>query len=59
MRLLHISHIAAFFVHFGEVRISHIFRINWHFDSNFNIICVSIIQFWLGGRKGIRPGVLA
>ena len=55
MRLLHISHIAAFFVHFGEVCISHVFRINWHFDNNYNIICVSITQFWLRGRKGIRP----
>jgi len=36
MRLLRISHIAAFFAHFSKVHILHIFsHINWHFPQQF------------------------
>ena len=44
MWLPHISLIAAFF---SKVRTAYriFFRINWHFDGNFNIICVSITYF--------------
>jgi len=45
-------HIATFFAYFSHVHISHIFSAqNGIFDSNFNIICVSVTYFYLVANR--------
>ena len=47
MQLPHVLLIATFFAYFSEVFISHISPTQIGiFDSNFNIICVSIAYFY-------------